>query len=302
MLLVSYGGYAGAGNTTPATYGISGTISGAVLQGVTITLTGGASTVTDASGSYSFSGLANGNYTITPSLPRYRFKPTSTAVSLSGANVRGTNFTATGQINDTGVTARQCYEASSDILVDCGSAAAIALNNAQDGMVGRDADVATNNSADGKLGFSYSTVPGGCVLDNVTGLMWEVKTSDGGLRDGSKTYTNYTTEYDPNKLYGTASDASGFASAVNAGNLCGYSDWRMPTSEELRSIVVYGVSDPAVDTTWFPNTQSGTYWTASPNRGRIFMAWVVFFSSGGIMNIGYHRSTPEYVRLVRAGQ
>jgi hypothetical protein len=304
VLLVSYGGNAGAASTPPATYSISGTISGAVLKGVTITLTGGLTTTTDAKGSYTFSGLANGTYIVTPSVARYIFDPTSKAVSVSDATVSGTNFTATGQqLNDTGITASQCFQAGSDDFVDCGSAGAIALNNTQDGMVGRDANVATNNNADGKLGFSFSAVPGGCVQDNVTGLMWEVKTADGGLRDWSKTYTNYSTAYDPYKLYGTAGDASGFVIAVNASNLCGYSDWRLPTSEELKTIVDYGADfhGPAIDTTWFPNTPRGVFWTSTPNRGRVFNAFVVF-SSGGIYNIGYYRSTPYYVRLVRAGQ
>lgn len=59
------------------TYSISGTIgqcnasgpSGTLLPGVTMSLTGAASssTTTDGSGNYSFSGLFGGNYTITPS-------------------------------------------------------------------------------------------------------------------------------------------------------------------------------------------------------------------------------------------
>lgn len=78
------------------TYGISGTVSGAVLQGVTLTLTGSASatTTTDASGNYSFTGLANGYYTLTPTLTGYIFNLASTAVAISGSNVTGTNFTA----------------------------------------------------------------------------------------------------------------------------------------------------------------------------------------------------------------
>ena len=66
------------------------------------------------------------------------------------------------------------------------------LNTAQDGMKGRDANAATNINDDGRLGFSFTAVNGGCVQDNVTGLMWEVKTTDGGLRDWTKTYTNYS--------------------------------------------------------------------------------------------------------------
>jgi hypothetical protein len=63
--------------TVPPTFSISGTVgqcnstgpSGTLLPGVTMTLTGAASssTTTDASGNYSFSGLFGGNYTVTPS-------------------------------------------------------------------------------------------------------------------------------------------------------------------------------------------------------------------------------------------
>ena len=78
------------------TYQLSGSVSGAVQQGVTIGLTGAAtaSTSTDSSGSYSFTGLANGSYTLTPALAGYTFSPASTAVTLNGANVSGKSFTA----------------------------------------------------------------------------------------------------------------------------------------------------------------------------------------------------------------
>ena len=66
----------------------------------------------------------------------------------------------TSILNDTGITSSQCYQAGSDVLVDCGSAGALALNNAQDGMTGRDANTATNSNTDGKLGFSFTSVTG----------------------------------------------------------------------------------------------------------------------------------------------
>jgi inhibitor of cysteine peptidase len=85
-------------------YTISGTVSGAVLAGVQITLTGDATgqTITGASGTYSFPGIAlNGNYTVTPSKSGYTFSAISIGVIVSGADSTGNNFTATANVATT---------------------------------------------------------------------------------------------------------------------------------------------------------------------------------------------------------
>ncbi len=83
----------GAGTT----YSISGNVadsSNVAISGVTVTLTGAgtSSATTDSSGNYSFTGLANGSYTITPSKTGYTFNPSNKAVTISGANITGQNF------------------------------------------------------------------------------------------------------------------------------------------------------------------------------------------------------------------
>lgn len=85
------------------TYTISGKVSGDIISGVTITLTGSGSTTTttDTSGNYSFTGAVNGNYTVTPSLAGYTFSPVSTAVTVDGANETGINFTSTLYVEPT---------------------------------------------------------------------------------------------------------------------------------------------------------------------------------------------------------
>src|SRR5205807_6513441 len=78
---------------------ISGTISpNAGGSGATVTLSGAASatSTTNTSGSYTFTGLVNGTYAVTPSNTGYTFSPGSQSVTISGSNVIGLNFTATG--------------------------------------------------------------------------------------------------------------------------------------------------------------------------------------------------------------
>lgn len=91
-------------DTTAQTWSISGSIN-PPAAGITVTLTGASngSTTTDSLGNYSFSGLANGNYTLTPTETGYSFVPASLAVTVSGANVTGQNFTR--QQNTSGVLA-----------------------------------------------------------------------------------------------------------------------------------------------------------------------------------------------------
>jgi alpha-tubulin suppressor-like RCC1 family protein len=79
--------------------GVSGqvTIGVAGLQGVTITLTGAGSgtTTTDSVGNYSFTGLADGKYTITPTMAGYKFSPKKRTAKVKGANVAAPNIAAT---------------------------------------------------------------------------------------------------------------------------------------------------------------------------------------------------------------
>lgn len=89
------------GTTTTQNYSISGsvTVYGTAQQGVSISLNTLTTTTTDASGNYSFSGLANGNYTVTPSQTGYTFNPTSSAQTVNGANVTSANFLALPNAN-----------------------------------------------------------------------------------------------------------------------------------------------------------------------------------------------------------
>lgn len=86
---------------TPTGFSISGKVTsssdGSPIKGVTVTLSGTASatTTTDNNGEYSFTGLDNGDYTVTPNKTGYTFTTTNLAVTVAGADVPSQDFTAT---------------------------------------------------------------------------------------------------------------------------------------------------------------------------------------------------------------
>ena len=71
-------------------------MSGATGQGVTITLAGAsaATTTTAADGTYAFTGLVNGSYTVAPWKQGYTFTPASLSFTVSGGNATGKDFVA----------------------------------------------------------------------------------------------------------------------------------------------------------------------------------------------------------------
>jgi len=94
LLLGAMGCGGQRGAPSAPTYRISGTVSGGAVSGVTVSLTGSqsATTTTDASGDFSFGGLANGTYGVTLAWPGYVFAPVLSSVTISGADVSGLAF------------------------------------------------------------------------------------------------------------------------------------------------------------------------------------------------------------------
>jgi len=87
----------------PGTHTISGTVTGAVIEGVAVTLREGVpdtSTTTDAAGHYAFTGLADGAYSVTPSLldgsgSYHVYAPPQRRVTVSGTDVANQDFAGT---------------------------------------------------------------------------------------------------------------------------------------------------------------------------------------------------------------
>ena len=79
----------------PQTWSLSGTALPVFEANGTVMFIPGAliSTTVDSSGHFTFTGIPNGTYTVTPSKPGYIFSPTEQTVTINGANVTGINFT-----------------------------------------------------------------------------------------------------------------------------------------------------------------------------------------------------------------
>ena len=98
MLITLFAGCSSSSSSSiPTTFTISGTVRGSFAANVTINLTSGVttSTKTASDGTYSFTGLGNGFYTVTPVLTGYTFIPVSQEVIINGANVTGQIFAET---------------------------------------------------------------------------------------------------------------------------------------------------------------------------------------------------------------
>ena len=147
-----------------------------------------------------------------------------------------------------------------------------------------------------------------CVLDNRSGLVWEVKTDDGGIRDKDNKYwwggkgasdvalANYDGN-DESRRKKSRWDGKGkryddwnkLVDAANFEQLCGFADWRVPDLFELASLVrcrggsYQNLDDgcsgsyqkPTIDTDYFPNAKSSWYWSASPDANGSTDAWLL---------------------------
>ncbi len=220
------------------------------------------------------------------------------------------------KLNDTGMTACSDGSEGAGSRTGCGNG----RYPGQDAEFGR--DLYLNDDADGHAGFSFTKISNtgaelpatatewACVKDNVTGLIWEEKTDDGGLRDKDLGYSYYSSTFNPKNEYASATDVTGFINTINQQSLCGASDWRLPSTQELLSIVDYSypLPGPSIDRNYFPHNRVNTegsypfeshYWTSSVYPRSSDKAWVILFADGSVYDDNRQLDGGAGVRLVR---
>lgn len=240
-------------------------------------------------------------------------------------------------LNDTGQTT--CYDNTSAVSPEPST------HPRQDCTVGRDAaavDGILPKIGAGNKGFDFTKIANdgselpadavlgpdpsqwACTRDNLTGLIWEVKTNDGSLRDMNWTYTWYDNIHTNNNggnsgsvcylrngacidtcggtLLNSECNTQAYVAAVNVAKLCGQNDWRLPTRGELQGLVDNSIPPPgpSIDDVYFPNTFQSVYESSSSRAYDPAHIWGVIFVQGFVFAI--KKSSDFYVRLVRVGQ
>lgn len=252
---------------------------------------------------------------------------------LAGIGLLAAGGGFAGGLNDTGQTT--CSNDTSEVSPEPST------HPRQDCSMGRDAAAAAGllpKIGAGSKGFDYTKIanngrvlpataslgPGAdqwaCTRDNLTGLNWEMKTTDGGLHHWTWSYTWYDDIHTDNNggdagakggntcggtLPKNECNTQAYAAAVNAAGLCGWRDWRLPTRVELYGLVDHGIDpgEPNTDSIYFPNQNRNFYWSSSSDAFIPTSAQTVRFENGdlgGVVSI--LKGMSAHVRLVRGGQ
>ena len=195
---------------------------------------------------------------------------------------------------------------------------------AQDATQGRDATLTTNTpvtkiggglaafdwtrlDAQGKvlsteLSLKEQQQQTRCIRDNVTGLTWEAKSGD----PADIHFADHEYVWDLGNTMPTDSSAScvgldkctmsEYLALQQSQTLCGLSDWRIPSVQELSSISNKSRVLPAIDTDYFVHHSEPRYFTSENRADMPDFAWYVYFSDASVSNT--HISDASSIKLV----
>ncbi len=79
----------------------------------------------------------------------------------------------------------------------------------------------------------------GCTRDNETGFVWEIKTDDDSFRSRYNVITEHSVKYAGNKCNNSScdTDSESYTKTMNDAGICGIKSWKMPTLEQLNTLV-----------------------------------------------------------------
>lgn len=209
-------------------------------------------------------------------------------------------------VPDTGQT--KCYNDVGNVINPCPSPG--------QPFYGQDANYNINPMSYTKLDGSGNALPDSAsswamVRDNVTKLIWENKQNLDGImhyddpHDADNTYTWYDSNSTTNSgnagFQGNGTDTEDFINALNSAKYGGYSDWRVPSIQELNSIVNYDIyyKGLTINSFYFPNTHSTLWWSSNTHVVLTANAWGINLSNGYDEHSYKHDHC--YVRAVRGG-
>jgi hypothetical protein len=132
------------------------------------------------------------------------------------------------------------------------------------------------------------------ITDNNTGLMWQ-------KNDDNNTHNWYQASGTEHSTYNPAGGT--FQDVCGTLNLGTHTDWRLPTRNDLMSIVdyIYQSPGPQIDRIYFPTTKADVYWTTDQNFQNYNDAWYVSFFWGDT-RYNSSKSNTFYVRCVRGAE
>jgi Protein of unknown function (DUF1566) len=131
--------------------------------------------------------------------------------------------------------------------------------------------------------FTYSA-NGAEVTDSSTGMTW-LRCSEGQ-------------QFSNDRCVGKATEYNYKAALAHAkSRVSREAAWRVPSIDELGTLVVKSGRPAAIDTNAFPDTVANRYWSSSPHDTDATQAMIVLFKDGHVFK--YHRNNKAHVRLVR---
>jgi hypothetical protein len=116
----------------------------------------------------------------------------------------------------------------------------------------------------------------------------------------------YGQQWERNDVIGDAikmewQDAMTISASFNQKGYFGYTDWRLPSVYELKTLIYINkdVEGCYINPGVFPKNPM-CFWSSSPSSGNNNFAWYTSFHSGG--STDYSKNISNYIRLVRGNR